>query len=404
MLALQQTKSASLPSPAQELRIPIGAAAAPKLEQPNRSDANDSLRRTDKNQDQSLTLPNGKLTAGVWDSDTLKDYFANIILLNSKDIESIENALQNFKDLGLDIPLVSPENFPLPETLVGRLRSVSKIAHDGVGFAIVRGINPEEYNDEDNVIIFNGLSSHVGCLRSTNQKGVSMSHLRDAQKDHRPEDRKTAELNASKLPQGMKFHADRFYGDMIAMYVKSDDAIGGDQYLASFPAIYNELLETSPQTLRILAKNWSWGNSKENADQPKSPVIFPASNNRVIVQLIYRPFLDSGFSSAAEESALATVQATAERLCIKLDRQPGDLQFVNNFSVLHARDKYTNSSSKGRHMLRLGLRDPENAWEVPEQWRGLFDELFQVRPEDQTIFATDVDPWELTTASINHHG
>ena len=46
------------------------------------------------------------------------------------------------------------------------------------------------------------------------------------------------------------------------MYVKSDDAIGGDQYLASFPAIYNKLVETSPQTLRILAKDWSWGTSK----------------------------------------------------------------------------------------------------------------------------------------------
>ena len=46
------------------------------------------------------------------------------------------------------------------------------------------------------------------------------------------------------------------------MYVKSDDAIGGEQYLANFAAIYNKLLGTSPQTLRILAKDWSWGKSK----------------------------------------------------------------------------------------------------------------------------------------------
>ncbi|KAL9088572.1 MAG: hypothetical protein Q9165_006092 [Trypethelium subeluteriae] len=395
---------ASILSPAQGLRTSKGVAAFPKSEQLNRTDANDGHRHTDKNQDQSSAFPNREVIIGIWEPNDLKDYSENIILLNGEDINNIENALGYFKSLGLAIPRVSPKNFPLSETLVARLRSVSKMVHDGVGFAIVRGINPENYNDEDNVIIFNGLSSHVGSLRSTNQKGVSMSHLRDAQKDHRPENRKTAELNASKLPQGMKFHADRFYGDVIGMYVKSDDAIGGDQYLASWPAIHNVLLKESPQTVRILAKPWSWGNSKENANQPKSPVIFQANDNRVIVQLIYRPFLDSGFSSAAEESALATVQATAERLCIKLDRQPGDLQFVNNFSVLHARDKYTNSSAKGRHMLRLGLRDPEHAWEVPEQWRGLFDELFQVRPEDQKIFATDVDPWELTTASINHHG
>ena len=137
--------------------------------------------------------------------------------------------------------------------------------------------------------------------------------------------------------------------------------------------------------------------------QPKSPVIFHA-DGRVIVQLIYRPFLDYGFSSAAEESALDAVQACAERLCIKLERQPGDLQFVNNFALLHARDKYTDSSSKGRHMLRLGLKDPERAWKVPEQYQWMFDELFQVKPEDQQIYPSDVDPWELTTASVYHHG
>lgn len=142
---------------------------------------------------------------------------------------------------------------------------------------------------------------------------------------------------------------------------------------------------------------------RENESQPKSPVVFHA-DGRVIVQLIYRPFLDAGFSSAAEASALDAVQAAAEQLCIKLSRQPGDLQFVNNFCILHARDKYVDSSAKGRHMMRLGLRDPANAWTLPAKHKELFDELFQTPPEEQLIYATDVDPWALTTASINHHG
>ncbi|KAI9694609.1 MAG: hypothetical protein M1822_000225 [Bathelium mastoideum] len=358
----------------------------------------------DQSHDPLSTFP-GKLrtNACLWTPADLENYSANVFRLNDKEIEDIEAALAFFKKLGLSIPHVSPENFPLPQPLAARLRSVSQIVHDDVGFATIRGLNPEKYNDEENAIIFNGLSSHVGRLRSTNKQGVSMSHLRDASRDHRPEDRKDLELNASKLPQGMKFHADRFYGDVIAMYVRSDDAIGGDQYLASFPAIYNELLETSPQTARILAKDWSWGKS-EYESQPKSPVIFHTTDGRVLVQLIYRPFLDYGFSSAAEESALATVQDCAERLCIKLDHQPGDLQFTNNLALLHARDKYVDSSAKGRHMLRLGLRDPERAWDVPEQYRWMFDELFQVEPKDQQIYASDVDPWALTTASVYHHG
>ena len=75
----------------------------------------------------------------------------------------------------MSIPHVSPETFPLPDSLKTTLRSVSEIVHDGVGFATIRGIDPTKYTDEENAIIFNGLSSHVGCLRSTNKLGVSMS-------------------------------------------------------------------------------------------------------------------------------------------------------------------------------------------------------------------------------------
>ncbi|KAI9662228.1 MAG: hypothetical protein M1821_008394 [Bathelium mastoideum] len=213
-----------------------------------------------------------------------KDYVDSIINLKSEDIKSIENALHRFKSLGVDIPLVSPENFPLPETLVARLRSFSEIVHNGAGFVTVRGINPENYNEEDNAIIFRSLSSYVGCLQSTNQSGVSMSDLRDASRDHWPEGRRIAELKSSKLPQGLKFHADRFYGDVIATYVRSDDAAGSEQYLASFRSIYNELHETSPQTLRILAPDWSWGGHTNNSMQLGDATSPPQQDRGQVVQ------------------------------------------------------------------------------------------------------------------------
>jgi len=71
--------------------------------------------------------------------------------------------------------MVQPDNFPLPENLVRRLRAISRKLHHGDGIAVLRGLDPAQYSDEDNAIAYCGLASHVGSLRSTNLLGMSMS-------------------------------------------------------------------------------------------------------------------------------------------------------------------------------------------------------------------------------------
>jgi hypothetical protein len=51
--------------------------------------------------------------------------------------------------------------------------------------------------------------------------------------------------------------------DILALQVRGQAASGGDQYVASFHSIYNELVETDPEVLEILAKDWDWPPSPE---------------------------------------------------------------------------------------------------------------------------------------------
>ena len=48
------------------------------------------------------------------------------------------------------------------------------------------------------------------------------------------------------------------YGDIIAMYVRQNAEVGGEQFIASFWSIYNQLMEESPETLRVMAEDWRW--------------------------------------------------------------------------------------------------------------------------------------------------
>lgn len=44
-----------------------------------------------------------------------------------------------------------------------------------MGFAVLRGLDPKRYDDEENVIAYCGLASYVGLERVTNAFGMSMS-------------------------------------------------------------------------------------------------------------------------------------------------------------------------------------------------------------------------------------
>ena len=79
--------------------------------------------------------------------------------------------------LGKDLPFLSPETFPLPEDFRIRLRHVSRQLHNGIGFVALRGLDPKRYDDEENVIAYCGLASHVGGERVTNAFGMSLSEL-----------------------------------------------------------------------------------------------------------------------------------------------------------------------------------------------------------------------------------
>jgi hypothetical protein len=63
-------------------------------------------------------------------------------------------------------------------------------------------------------------------------------------------------LAGSKITAAMDFHSDRFSGDDIALHVRDDGGAdsGGDQFVASFWSIYNELLEKDPEILETMAE------------------------------------------------------------------------------------------------------------------------------------------------------
>jgi hypothetical protein len=107
--------------------------------------------------------------------------------------------------------------------------------------------------------------------------------------------------------------------------------------------------------------------------------------------------------TTAQHHALDAVESLAKRFCTKLDRRQGDIQFVNNLSILHAREAYRGHEGKAstRHLLRMFLRDPANAWDKPAAFRHKFNDPF-TPGRMQTLSVIDTDPWRAISGRDSH--
>lgn len=105
--------------------------------------------------------------------------------------------------------------------------------------------------------------------------------------------------------------------------------------------------------------------------------------------------------NADQLHALEAVENLAKKYSVKLDRQNGDIQFIHNLSIMHARSAYGAGGKSSRHLLRMFLRDPEKAWEKPASFKSRFDDPF-LDGREQIISILDLDPWRAISGRESH--
>lgn len=86
-----------------------------------------------------------------------------------------------------------------------------------------------------------------------------------------------------------------------------------------------------------------------------------------------------------QAEALDMVHFTAKKNSFSVQLERGDMYFLNNFAVFHARGAFTDDEDEAgqkRHMLRLWLRNEKYAWKTPDC---LKDSWFNVYGESERM-------------------
>ncbi|CAH0020748.1 unnamed protein product [Clonostachys rhizophaga] len=289
--------------------------------------------------------------------------------LTQSDINSIESALQHFQGLGISPHKLDQQYFPLPPIVSSKLRYLSHEVHRGRGFSVLRGLDPKKYTEEENVIIYGGVSSYVGRDRA------DMIWLFDRAGGSLTEENQ-AKFPPNELTSSMDFHTDVDAGDILSLFTMRLSKSGGQQYLTSFWSVYNDLAQHNPEVLQVLASDWRYEMKKQEGVQVINRPIIYCVDNKVQINFAtaflkgssYIPRqADSPDLTVQEEEAIKILLQVSRKHSMRLSQAPGDMLFVNNLCILHARDSFINdgASGKTRRLMSLMLRDPELAWRKP---------------------------------------
>ncbi|WWC71789.1 uncharacterized protein I206_105748 [Kwoniella pini CBS 10737] len=248
-------------------------------------------------------------------------------------------------------------------SLYKALKGIPYELNHGLGLRVLRGLPVDEWTRSKQISVFAGISAYVSPRRIANN-GNNIVHLRDItniEADKRPPIVVKGQTNGNQV-----FHNDGSLG-IISLFTLGVAETGGLSQLASVGQTYNYFAENRRDILRELAKG-DW----KNRYQPTGrPLIHPVGNDQVISVYSRRPYF--GFYGADEDVeplpkekhlALDAIHFTAEKFSLDLDLQKGDLEYVNNVTVYHARTSSEDSEKNQRHLIRLWLDNEEQT--LPE--------------------------------------
>jgi len=284
--------------------------------------------------------------------------------LTAPDIAELDAALNEVKRRGIGVPAIAARDFPLTG-MATTLRRIREELERGRGVVLVRGLPMERYSKQDAGTIFWGLGSYLGRAVAQNAFGDVLGHVRDIGKDWKSDMNARGYQTTSHLP----FHNDSC--DVVGLLCLRTAKSGGMSSIVSSVALHNEMMRRRPDLAKLLYQPFHVDRRGEQADGETPYYLTPIFNyykSRLFIRY-NRPYIESA-QRFADVPRLTAAQIEAldlfdelchdASLCFDMELQPGDMQFVNNYVVLHSRTRYEDFADpdKKRHLLRLWLFTP----------------------------------------------
>jgi hypothetical protein len=299
--------------------------------------------------------------APLWEASTYPPE-AYTYVLDDREVGEIRAALEIAqtglagRDLLHDRSIV-PVDFPLPR-LDAILGLIAGEVADGRGFAVLRGVPVDGCDERACTVLLRGLVAHLGAVATQSRDGQLVRHVRST-----GQSLGNATTRGHETAARLWFHTDG--ADAAVLLCRRAAAAGGLSRLASAAVVHNLMAEQSPELLPVLYEPFHFHMAGGNVpDLPPTFVspIFSQHDGRFSCRYVRHTLLETPAVTGVplSRTALAAfdkIEELAEQVCVEMELLPGDLQLVNNHTVLHSRTAYEDppDPEQARHLLRSWL-------------------------------------------------
>jgi len=279
-------------------------------------------------------------------------------VLTSAERDDLRRGLDHARATDKPMASVSRRDFPLPRLEPVAARWLEEL-QSGRGFLNVRGIPFDD--DEEAAWMHWGLGLTLGTAVSQNAAGDLLGHVRDTGAD--PEDT-AVRLYKTRVELG--FHSDG--SDLVGLLCIRQGRSGGANRLVSTATLYNEILRRRPDLAPRLYEPFYWDRNEEQApgEDPffALPICRESSDGLAFFYIgwyIRKAQRHARVPRLSREQTelLDLIDAIAEepRFHLEMRLEPGEVNYLKNNAVLHARTAFEDHSveAEKRHMVRLWL-------------------------------------------------
>ena len=298
---------------------------------------------------------------------------------SADDIAEIEAAVAAVTARGLDLIGVAKADFALPRlSLV--LGDIQDDVVNGRGFAMLRGLPVARWARRECALAYWGIGRHFGDPVSQNAKGHLLGHVKDLGKDAADPITRVYQTR-----HRQPFHSDSC--DIVGLLCLSAPRSGGASRIVSSTTLYDEMQRRWPKLAAVLAKPFCVDRKDEIPEGKgacyRMPVFHRFAGHVTVVYA--RDFIEAAQRldeaprlGPAQIEAMDRLDDLAADPAFHLDIafEPGDIQFLHNHQILHARTTYEDhpEPERKRHLLRLWLSAP-NGRALPPAFAERYGEI-----------------------------
>lgn len=299
----------------------------------------------------------------AWRGSEIRDRADWTIELDDAQRAELRAALHRVEGSGRSLRQITAADFPVP-TLNRVIASAMDEVIDGRGFVLIRGVPLDGLTAAQIELMYWGIGVHAGLPIHQKTEDDLLVYIRDQGVD--PND---PLVRGFQTATSLDYHCDS--SDAVGLLCVRPAKSGGVSTIVSSVAVHDELVRHDPDAARLLHEQW-W-HDRKSGDGPESFFrcsVFAERNGRLFAHY-GRSYMESASRSPhiaelddEHMRALDALDALANSAEFVLDMhfRPGDIQLLNNYTVMHARTEYEDypEPERKRELIRLWLTVPRD--------------------------------------------